>query len=113
MHVFHNLTQPVSESPTVLTIGAFDGVHLGHQHLIRSVVESARVQGYPSALVTFFPHPSVILGRAEPFYLTSNEEKLERLNRVILLQPPSLCKLQLKGIPAKAPSRWNGRMGVR
>jgi len=82
MQVFHNLTQPVSESPTVLTIGAFDGVHLGHQHLVRSVVESARAKGYSSALVTFFPHPSVVLGRAEPFYLTSNEEKLEQLDRL-------------------------------
>ena len=82
MQVFHNLTQSISESPTVLTIGAFDGVHLGHQHLIRSVVESARAHGYRSALVTFFPHPSVVLGRAEPFYLTSNEEKLEQLERL-------------------------------
>jgi riboflavin kinase/FMN adenylyltransferase len=82
MHVFHNLTQLVSESPTVLTIGAFDGVHLGHQHLIRSVVESAQARSYSSALVTFFPHPSVVLGRAEPFYLTSNEEKLEQLKQL-------------------------------
>jgi riboflavin kinase/FMN adenylyltransferase len=82
MQVFHDLTQPISESPTVLTIGAFDGVHLGHQQLIRSVVESARSKGYRSALVTFFPLPSVVLGRAEPFYLTSNEEKLEQLERL-------------------------------
>jgi riboflavin kinase/FMN adenylyltransferase len=82
MQVFHNLSPLVSEQPTVLTIGAFDGVHLGHQHLIRSVIESAQAQGYRPALVTFFPHPSVVLGRAEPFYLTSNEEKLEQLERL-------------------------------
>jgi len=82
MQVFHNFTQPISESPTVLTIGAFDGVHLGHQHLVRSVVESAQASHRRSALVTFFPHPSVVLGRAEPFYLTSNEEKLEQLERL-------------------------------
>ncbi len=79
MQVFHNLLVPISDTPTVLTIGAFDGVHLGHQHLIRSVVESARASGRRAALVTFFPHPSVVLGRAAPFYLTSNEEKLAQL----------------------------------
>ena len=82
MQVFHNLSQLILEHPAVLTIGAFDGVHLGHQHLIRSVIESALAKGYRSALVTFFPHPSVVLGRAEPFYLTSNEEKLEQLERL-------------------------------
>jgi riboflavin kinase/FMN adenylyltransferase len=82
MQVFHNLLSPISDTPTALTIGAFDGVHLGHQHLIRSVVESAQAQGHRPALVTFFPHPSVVLGRAEPFYLTSNEEKLEQLERL-------------------------------
>jgi len=82
MQVFHNLSSLVSEQPTILTIGAFDGVHLGHQQLIRSVVESARASGRRAALVTFFPHPSVVLGRAEPFYLTSNEEKLEQFERL-------------------------------
>jgi len=79
MQVFHNLSIPISDTPTVLTIGAFDGVHLGHRHLIGSVVESARASDRRAALVTFFPHPSVVLGRAAPFYLTSNEEKLAQL----------------------------------
>jgi len=82
MQVFHNLTIPIIQSPTVLTIGAFDGVHLGHQQLIRSVVESARASNRRAALVTFFPLPSVVLGRAAPFYLTSNEEKLAQLERL-------------------------------
>src|SRR5512136_644547 len=79
MQVFHNLSTLISRRPTVLTIGAFDGVHLGHRHLIKSAVESAQATGSQSALVTFFPHPSVVLGRAAPFYLTSNEEKLALL----------------------------------
>ena len=79
MQVFYTLSTLISPHATVLTIGAFDGVHLGHRRLIRSVVESARAKGCQSALVTFFPHPSVVLGRAAPFYLTSNEEKLALL----------------------------------
>jgi riboflavin kinase / FMN adenylyltransferase len=82
MQVFHDLTIPIAQSPTVLTIGAFDGVHLGHQQLIRPVVESARASNRRAALVTFSPLPSVVLGRAAPFYLTSNEEKLAQLERL-------------------------------
>ena len=82
MQIFHDLTSPITQFPTVLTIGAFDGVHLGHQQLIRSVVESARASNRRSVLVTFFPLPSIVLGRATPFYLTSNEEKLAELERL-------------------------------
>jgi len=82
MQIFYNLSSLISEQPTALTIGTFDGVHLGHQQLIRSVVASARAMGLRAALVTFFPHPSVVLRRAEPFYLTSNEEKLAQLAKL-------------------------------
>jgi riboflavin kinase/FMN adenylyltransferase len=82
MQVFHDLSSLISQQSTVLTIGAFDGVHLGHQQLIRSVVESARASNRRATLVTFFPLPSVVLGRAAPFYLTSNEEKLVQLERL-------------------------------
>jgi riboflavin kinase/FMN adenylyltransferase len=80
MQIFHSLSNPISDIPAVLTIGAFDGVHLGHRHLIGSAIESARKSGRRAALVTFFPHPSVVLGRVAPFYLTSNEEKLAQLD---------------------------------
>jgi riboflavin kinase / FMN adenylyltransferase len=82
MQIFHDLTSPITQFPTVLTIGAFDGVHLGHQQLVRSVVESAQAGKRRAALVTFFPLPSIVLGRATPFYLTSNEEKLAELERL-------------------------------
>lgn len=82
MQIFRDLAQITSEYSTMLTIGAFDGVHLGHERLIRSTVESARENGLSSALVTFFPHPRVALGRAEPFYLTSNAERFERMERL-------------------------------
>jgi riboflavin kinase/FMN adenylyltransferase len=46
----------------VLTIGNFDGVHLGHQALIRQVVREAHQMGVASALLTFEPHPQSVLG---------------------------------------------------
>jgi len=58
------------------TIGSFDGVHLGHQSIIRSLVEGSRQAGKPSIVVTFFPHPiKVLRDNPGPYYLTSPEEK--------------------------------------
>ncbi len=59
-----------------VTIGAFDGVHLGHQSIIRRLTAGAHTAGLPAVVVTFFPHPSKILhGNGSPFYLTTSEEK--------------------------------------
>ncbi len=63
-----------------LTIGAFDGVHLGHRALIEPFVAAAHAAGAPAVVLTFFPHPAVVLqGRRAPFYLSTPDEKAERL----------------------------------
>jgi len=49
------------EKDTLLTIGVFDGVHLGHQHLISRLKELARQQGYSSGVITFSRHPQEVL----------------------------------------------------
>jgi len=67
---------------SVVTIGAFDGIHRGHRVVIDSVRQAALDQGRASVVVTFFPHPSVVLGYAEPFYLTSTEEKIILLDAI-------------------------------
>jgi riboflavin kinase/FMN adenylyltransferase len=64
-----------------VTIGSFDGVHRGHQALIKQVRAAAMNAQRASVVITFFPHPSVVLGRAQPFYLTAPEEKLVQLNQ--------------------------------
>ncbi len=59
-----------------VTIGAFDGVHLGHQSILRRLVEGAHQAGLPAVVITFFPHPSKVLhGNGSPFYLSTPEEK--------------------------------------
>lgn len=59
-----------------LTIGAFDGVHRGHQAIINQLVEGAHQASAPALVVTFFPHPAKVLGGIEgPFYLSTPEEK--------------------------------------
>lgn len=63
-----------------LTIGAFDGVHRGHQQIVRKLTAGAHAVGSPAVVLTFFPHPAVVLGRREkPFYLTSPEQRAELL----------------------------------
>lgn len=65
---------------SVLTVGSFDGLHVGHQALIRELVDGARRDRLPSVVVTFFPHPSVVLrGRRPAYYITLPEEKAARL----------------------------------
>lgn len=86
MRIIKDLSRLVSKKPSVLTLGMFDGVHLGHQTLIHQVVQSAHANGYTSALVTFSPHPSVVLRHATPFYITSNEQKLAELKQLGLDQ---------------------------
>jgi riboflavin kinase/FMN adenylyltransferase len=61
-----------------LTIGSFDGVHLGHQSLIRNLTSLAHKAGAPAVALSFYPHPAIVLGkRNDPFYLTSPEEKAD------------------------------------
>jgi riboflavin kinase/FMN adenylyltransferase len=58
------------------TIGTFDGVHRGHQALIAQLVSSAKKAAQPSVVVTFFPHPAVLLRSLEgPYYLTTSQER--------------------------------------
>jgi riboflavin kinase/FMN adenylyltransferase len=60
-----------------LTIGIFDGVHRGHQQILRSLVIGAHQAGAPAVVLTFSPHPAVVLGGKKDFrYLTSPEERL-------------------------------------
>lgn len=64
-------------SSSVVTIGNFDGVHLGHQALLRRVVERARASGATAAVLTFDPHPTQVLApERAPKLLTTLPEKL-------------------------------------
>jgi riboflavin kinase/FMN adenylyltransferase len=66
-----------------LSIGTFDGVHLGHQALVRRLVTAAHAENAPAVLVTFFPHPAVVLrGQRGPYYLTSPEERSALLDEL-------------------------------
>src|SRR6185369_1413623 len=69
-----------AEAPVALTIGNFDGVHLGHQAMLARLHEAARSDGLAASAMTFEPHPREFFApdRA-PTRLTSLREKLELL----------------------------------
>ena len=75
-------TDPLPGAParSVVTVGTFDGVHLGHQDVVARVVATAAEQRQPSVVVTFEPHPLEVLNpAAAPLLLTTRAEKMEAL----------------------------------
>ena len=80
MRIIHNL-QDWDETGSVVALGTFDGVHIGHAQLIREAVRLSKEYGVPSAALTFDRHPlSLIRPEAVPRALTSPEEKRTRLS---------------------------------
>lgn len=66
--------------PTAVAIGVFDGVHRGHRHLIGRLVERARQEGLASVVVTFHPHPRLVVRPQTTLtYLCGLEERIELL----------------------------------
>ncbi|WP_397363819.1 bifunctional riboflavin kinase/FAD synthetase [Olleya sp. R77988] len=64
---------------TVLTIGTFDGVHLGHQKIINRLVEIANTDGLQPSLLTFFPHPRMVLQKDANIKLINTINEKEQL----------------------------------
>ncbi|HEX6381505.1 MAG TPA: bifunctional riboflavin kinase/FAD synthetase [Acidimicrobiia bacterium] len=80
MHVVRNLDACPDLPGSVVTIGAFDGIHLGHQALLRQVREKGVERGLPTALVTFDRHPAqVVRPETAPKLLTNLDQRLELL----------------------------------
>jgi riboflavin kinase/FMN adenylyltransferase len=83
MQVLHDLVDRLEPGvETALTIGVFDGVHLGHQYVLAELRTEAAARGLHSAVVTFDTHPALVL-RPEnaPKLLSTLDQKLELLER--------------------------------
>jgi riboflavin kinase/FMN adenylyltransferase len=82
MQVLHHPGECSPGRPTVVTIGAYDGVHTGHRFVIDRVKRMADEQGLASAVVTFDQHPAaVVRPETAPMLLTDLEQKLELLGQ--------------------------------
>lgn len=92
MELVHGMPQPINERPTILTIGVFDGVHRGHQHLINTVIRRSQQLSCQSAVLTFDPHPDIVIrpdsGR---LYLASLDERIAQIEALgvdlLIVQP--------------------------
>jgi len=80
MKIFRSLEEvPADLGPTIVSVGNFDGVHRGHQHVIREVVRRARETGSQAVAVTFEPHPLRILRPDSAPRLITPQKKKEAL----------------------------------
>jgi riboflavin kinase / FMN adenylyltransferase len=79
MKAFSNIEdQQLSITGSVVTLGNFDGIHLGHQALVRHTVEESKRLGYPSIVLTFEPHPLKVLApERAPRLLLTYQDKLD------------------------------------
>ncbi|MDG1529352.1 MAG: bifunctional riboflavin kinase/FAD synthetase [Polaribacter sp.] len=82
MEIIHSLSNYQHTENTVVTIGTFDGVHIGHQKIIEQVVETAKKLGTKSVLLTFFPHPRMVLQQNASIELINTiDERAELLSK--------------------------------
>jgi riboflavin kinase/FMN adenylyltransferase len=79
-HSIHNFKE--LDITSVLTIGTFDGVHIGHQKIIHQLNQIKTDKNNCSAVLTFFPHPRIVLNYGDDFkMLTTIEEKIQLLDK--------------------------------
>ena len=78
MKIYNNVSEFDSSIPTVVTIGTFDGVHLGHRKIKKRLIDSTEKGHLQTALLTFYPHPRMVLQQSEDLKLinTIEERKL-------------------------------------
>ena len=83
MQVQEELQKFVPPRDTVLTVGVFDGVHLGHQRLIEYLMRRALAEDHQAGVVTFRSHPRLVLAPgATLHFLTSLDERIHLLNKL-------------------------------
>ncbi|HET9533539.1 MAG TPA: bifunctional riboflavin kinase/FAD synthetase [Blastocatellia bacterium] len=83
MRVFRDLEDNELKTPTVLTFGVFDGLHLAHQQIVGRVIARAQATGLAATVVTFDPHPRAVLHpETAPPLLQTFEQKMEGLERL-------------------------------
>lgn len=69
MKLFKSIVDFTSDKKTVLTLGTFDGVHIGHKKIVDRLIQSARDENCESVILTFFPHPRMVLQQSSDIVL--------------------------------------------
>ena len=82
MKIFHSTQDFFSNKKTIVTIGTFDGVHIGHKQIIAKIVQNCQSENLESVILTFFPHPRMVLNEKSDIKLLNTiDEKSELLNQ--------------------------------
>ncbi|MFM2213819.1 MAG: Riboflavin biosynthesis protein RibF [Bacteroidota bacterium] len=82
MKIVHSIQAYTSAKPTIVTIGTFDGVHLGHKKIIEQITAKAKELHCESLVLTFFPHPRAVLQEGtEMKQLSTLDEKIKLLKQ--------------------------------
>ena len=96
MQLIQDLSQLAPDGGVVLTMGVFDGVHLGHRHLIGQVVGRARQLGCRSGVITFHPHPAAVIRGERLPIMTTPQERLyliRQLDADVVINLPFTAEL--------------------
>lgn len=83
MNIFRSIKDFSSTKKTILTLGTFDGVHIGHKKILEKVTQNIENGEYESLVLTFFPHPRMVLhGQSEVKLLNTLSEKIDLLQKI-------------------------------
>lgn len=92
MKIFNNIQSYSSEKKSILTIGTFDGVHIGHNKILTKLVEESKKNNLSSLIMTFFPHPRMVLQKSQEIKMIDTiDEKIHLFEKTgvdnLIIQP--------------------------
>ena len=83
MKIYRSIEDYDEDKRSVVTIGTFDGIHLGHQEILSRLIKSSKNKDLNSVVLTFFPHPRIILNKYnEVKMIDTLDEKIIHLNEI-------------------------------
>lgn len=83
LKIFHSINDFSSTKKTILTLGTFDGVHFGHKKILERVIQKTKNGNYESLVLTFFPHPRMVLQEHSDLKLLNTiDEKIDLLKQI-------------------------------
>ena len=92
MKVYNSIAAYKKTKPSIVTIGTFDGVHVGHQQILKQLYKTAHANELESILVSFFPHPRMVLQKESSLKLLNTiEERTQMIEKTgisnLIVQP--------------------------
>jgi len=83
LKIFNSINDFSCSKKTILTLGTFDGVHVGHRKILEKVTQNTQTETTESLVLTFFPHPRMVLqGQTEVKLLNTIGEKIDLLEKI-------------------------------